>query len=334
MTDEPGSPGPQPHRVENEAGERLDVYVASRFSLSRTRAVDLIESGYVLLNGERPKKREIPQSGDMLALTIPQPHASAVEAEEIPLAIVHEDEDLLVVDKPAGMVVHPAPGHRSGTLVNALLHHVHDLSGIGGVLRPGIIHRLDKDTSGLLIVAKNDDSHRTLADALRAREIRRRYLTLAWGHLQQAQFVVDQPIARQPNDRLRMAVVEGGRRAVTRFRRVERWTAADLLQVQLETGRTHQIRVHLLHIGHPVVGDSLYGAGRARGFSGATRGWALELAQRISRQFLHAAELRFRHPRTGVEMRFSAPLPPDLQEVVDWAREGFSTRSVQGYSSA
>jgi 23S rRNA pseudouridine1911/1915/1917 synthase len=334
VTDQPGSPAWQTHRVENDAGERLDVYLASRFSLSRTRAVDLIEGGNVLLNGERPKKREIPGSGDTLTIRVPEPQTSAVEPEDIPLAIVHEDEDLLVIDKAAGMVVHPAPGHRGGTLVNALLHHVQDLSGIGGVLRPGIIHRLDKDTSGLLIVAKNDRSHRALADALRAREIRRRYLTLAWGHLLQAQFVVDQPIARQPNDRLRMGIVEGGRRAVTRFRRVERWAAADLLQAQLETGRTHQIRVHLLHLGHPVVGDPLYGAGRARGFSGATRGWALELAQRTPRQFLHAAELRFLHPGTGAEMRFSSPLPPDLQKVVDWAREGFSTGSLPGHSPA
>jgi 23S rRNA pseudouridine1911/1915/1917 synthase len=315
------SPPWRTHRVEDDAGERLDAYLAAHFDLSRTRSVQLIEQGHVLLNGTRPKKRETLRSGDTLQLRIPEPVVSPIAGEEIPLVIVHEDEALLVIDKPAGMVVHPAPGHRSGTLVNALLHHVRDLSGIGGVLRPGIIHRLDRDTSGLLIVAKTDRAHRVLADALRAREIRRRYLTLAWGHLPESHFTVDAPIARSPGDRKRMAIVQGGRRAVTRFRRLERWPAADLLQAQLETGRTHQIRVHLLQTGHPVVGDAVYGAGRERGFSGSTRSWALELARRTPRQFLHAAELRFTHPSTGEEMRFEAPLPPDLRAVVDWAHE-------------
>jgi 23S rRNA pseudouridine1911/1915/1917 synthase len=337
--DSPGrdAPGPsawQTHRVEAATGDRLDVYMAEAFSLSRTRVVQLVESGNVLLNGAVPKKRNSLEIGDTLRVRIPEPVLSPITAEAIPLAIVHEDEDLLVIDKPAGMVVHPAPGNRGGTLVNALLHHVKDLSGIGGVLRPGIVHRLDKDTSGLLIVAKSDSSHRRLADALRAREIRRRYLTLVWGHLPEASFTVDQPIARQPTDRKRMAVVEGGRRAVTRFRRVERWAAAELLQAQLETGRTHQIRVHLLHTGHPVVGDGLYGAGRERGFSGATRGWALELAKRTPRQFLHAVELRFVHPRTGAEMLFSSPLPADLQKVVDWGRQGFADQGTRSGSSA
>jgi 23S rRNA pseudouridine1911/1915/1917 synthase len=332
--DATGPPAWQTHRVEEATAERLDVYLAEKFSLSRTRVVQLVESGNVLLNGAVPKKRESLKVGDILQLRIPEPVLSPIMGEAISLSIVHEDEDLLVIDKPAGMVVHPAPGNRSGTLVNALLHHVKDLSGIGGVLRPGIVHRLDKDTSGLLIVAKSDSSHRRLADALRAREIRRRYLTLVWGHLPEASFTVDQPIARQPTDRKRMAAVEGGRRAVTRFRRVERWAAAELLQAQLETGRTHQIRVHLLHTGHPVVGDALYGVGRERGFSGATRAWALELAKRIPRQFLHAAELRFVHPRTGAEMLFSSPLPGDLQKVVDWGRQGFADQETQSDASA
>ena len=224
-----------------------------------------------------------------------------------------------MVNKPAGMVVHPAPGHRSGTLVNALLHAVGDLSGIGGVARPGILHRLDRDTSGLLVVAKTDSAHRVLAEELKRRRVRRRYLTAAWGHLAEERFTVDAPIARHPGDRLRMAVVESGRRAVTHFRRLERWPTADLLEAQLDTGRTHQIRVHLLHLGHPVVGDETYGKGKERGFSGATRAWALELARRTPRHFLHAWDLRFPHPRTGEELRFRAPLPPDLQAVVDWA---------------
>jgi 23S rRNA pseudouridine1911/1915/1917 synthase len=183
------------------------------------------------------------------------------------------------------------------------------------------VHRIDKDTSGLMLVAKNDFAHQALSDALRTRGIRRRYLTAAWGHLAEDRITVDAPIARHPTDRKRMAIVEGGRRAMTHFRRLERWPAADLLEAQLETGRTHQIRVHLLHVGHPVVGDETYGSGRQRGFSGSARGWALELARRTPRQFLHAWDLRFQHPRSGVEMRFQAELPEDLAAAARWARE-------------
>ena len=305
--------------VEEPEPGRLDSYLARRLDLSRSRAAQLIDSGDVLLNGAPPRKSEALASGDRLSVRTPPPVPSHIAPEAIPLQIVFQDEDLLVIDKPAGMVVHPAAGHRSGTMVNALLHAVGDLSGIGGVLRPGIIHRLDKDTSGLMIVAKNDAAHRVLAEELRQRRVRRRYLTACWGHTGEESFAVDAPVGRLPTDRKRMGVVEGGRRAVTHFRRIERWPAADLLEAQLETGRTHQIRVHLLHLGHPVVGDESYGTGRERGFSGGSRSWALELARRTPRQFLHAAHLRFRHPRSGEDLRFSAPLPPDLAEVVDWA---------------
>ncbi len=307
-------------RVEESTGSRLDSYLAERLSLSRSRVAQLIEGGHVLLNGAAPKKRAIPEAGDVVRVRIPPPEPSVIAAEEIPLEVVYQDAELLVVNKPPGMVVHPAPGHWGGTLVNALLHAVGDLSGIGGVLRPGIVHRLDKDTSGLLMVAKTDAAHRALADELRDRRIRRRYVAAAWGHLPEEEVTVDAPIARHPADRLRMGVVEGGRRAVTHFRRRERWPAAELLEAELETGRTHQIRVHLAHVGHPVVGDAVYGAGRERGFSGAARGWALELAKRTPRQFLHAAELRFVHPGTGEEMTFRAPLPDDLRRVLEWAR--------------
>jgi 23S rRNA pseudouridine1911/1915/1917 synthase len=306
--------------VEEPTDERLDSFLAGRLGLSRSRVVQLIEAGQVLLNGAPPRKRDRPAPGDRIEVRIPPPEASPLTPEDLPLDILYEDGDLLVLDKAPGMVVHPAPGHRGGTLVNALLHAARDLSGIGGVLRPGIVHRLDKDTSGLLIVAKSDAAHRALSEALSRRRIRRRYLTACWGHLPEDALSVDAPIARHPSDRKRMAVVEGGRRAVTRFRRLERWPAADLLEAELETGRTHQIRVHLLHLGHPVVGDPVYGAGRERGFSGAVREWARELARRTPRQFLHAAELRFRHPRTGEDLRFQAPLPDDLRSVADWAR--------------
>jgi 23S rRNA pseudouridine1911/1915/1917 synthase len=304
----------------DEAGDRLDSWLAARLDVSRSRAVQLIEQGRVTLNGAAPKKRDRPVAGDRVEVVIPAPEPSPLAAENIPLTIVHQDDDLLVIDKPPGLVVHPAPGNPTGTLVNALLHAVGDLSGIGGVLRPGIVHRLDKDTSGLMIVAKHDDAHRTLSDALKRREIRRAYLAAAWGHLAQDETGVDAPIGRHPTERKRMAVVPDGRPARTRFVRLERWRAADLVRAELETGRTHQIRVHLLHLGHPVVGDRTYAPERHRGFGGPERAWAAGLARRVPRQFLHAAELRFVHPRTGEAMRFDSPLPPDLAAAAEWAR--------------
>jgi 23S rRNA pseudouridine1911/1915/1917 synthase len=307
--------------VEEPDAPRLDVYLAERLETSRSRAAQLIEAGEVRLNGAPARKRDRPAPGDRIEVRLPAPEPSPLHPEALPLDLVHEDADLLVLNKAPGMVVHPAPGHRSGTLVNALLHHIEDLSGIGGVLRPGIVHRLDRDTSGLMLVAKHDAAHRWLADELKARRIRRAYLAACWGHLAEDAVSVDAPIARHPTDRKRMAVVDGGRRAVTHFRRLERWMAADYLRAELETGRTHQIRVHLLHLGHPVVGDSTYAAGRERGFSGPARRWAVELARRMPRQFLHAAELSFRHPRDRRSLHFEAPLPPDLAAVAAWARE-------------
>jgi 23S rRNA pseudouridine1911/1915/1917 synthase len=305
--------------VEAGTAARLDVYLAERLDLSRSRCAQLIETGHVLVNGRAPRKRDVPGPGDRITVRLPAPEPSSLTPEALPLSVVYEDADLLVLDKAPGMVVHPAPGHRSGTLVNALLHRVGDLSGIGGVLRPGIVHRLDRDTSGLMLVAKHDAAHRWLSDELRARRVRRVYLAACWGHLADDAVTVDAPIARHPTDRRRMAVVEGGRRAVTHFRRLERWHAADLVRAELETGRTHQIRVHLLHLGHPVVGDATYGAGRERGFAGSAHRWAVQLARRARRQFLHAAELRFRTPQ-GEAMRFQAPLPPDLAAIAAWAR--------------
>lgn len=308
--------------VGDDAEVRLDQLLAERLDVSRSRAAQWITEGRVRVNGRLPKKRDRPAGGDRIEVEIPAPEPSGVAAEPIPLEIVFEDSELLVVNKPAGLVVHPAPGHRRGTLVNALLHAVDDLSGIGGTLRPGIVHRLDRDTSGLLVVAKSDDAHRRLSDQLRRREMGREYLVLAWGHLNADGLTVDEPIGRQRNDRKRMAVTQEGRAAVTHFRRLERWPAADLLQARLETGRTHQIRVHLLHAGHPVVGDPVYAAGRERGMSGTVRPWAAELARRTPRQFLHAARLHFRHPASGENLSFAAPLPRDLAAVAEWAREG------------
>jgi 23S rRNA pseudouridine1911/1915/1917 synthase len=311
------------HRLEvgEEAGERLDSFVAARLGISRTRAAALIEAGRVTVEGSPARKSSPVTAGERVEVDLPAPAPSSISAEALPLEVVYQDEALLVVDKPAGMVVHPAAGHRSGTLVNALLHHVGDLSGIGGVLRPGIVHRLDRDTSGLMIVAKRDDAHRRLAEALKARRIRRAYLTACWGRLPQEELRMEAPIGRNPRDRQRMAVVEGGRPAATTFRRLERWAAADLLEARLETGRTHQIRVHLLHLGHPVVGDPFYAEGRERGFSGPGRKWAAAFAKRVPRLFLHAWQLEFAHPLDGRPLHFERPLPGDLAEAAAWARE-------------
>jgi 23S rRNA pseudouridine1911/1915/1917 synthase len=306
--------------VQAADGGRLDAYLAVHVpDMSRSRATQLLADGRVLVNGAVPKKSYRPVDGDVIEVELPAAVSSSIAAEAIPLDILYDDADLLVIDKPAGQVVHPAPGHHTGTIVNALLHHVGDLSGIGGVLRPGIVHRLDKDTSGLMLVAKNDAAHRALSAALKRREIRRIYTAAAWGHLAQDVVEVDAPVARARNDRKRMAVLADGRPARTRFRRLSRWLAADLVRAELETGRTHQIRVHLAHIGHPVVGDTTYGAHAERGMSGPSRQWAAELARRVPRQFLHAAELRFAHPRTGAAMRFEAPLPADLAGAAEWA---------------
>lgn len=317
-----GSEGDQVHSLTVEAGEggRLDRFVATRLDLSRTRVQGLLADGRVTVDGSVAKKSDKAVPGSRIEVVVPPAAPVDILAEDIPIDILYEDRDLAVVNKAAGMVVHPAPGHRSGTLVNALLHRMPDIEGVGGRLRPGIVHRLDRDTSGLLVIAKSDRAHRALSDALRKRRVRRLYVAAAWGHLQESPMTIDAPIGRDRKDRKKMAVVEGGRSAVTRVRVRERWERADLLDVALKTGRTHQIRVHLAHVGHPVVGDSVYGEGRERGMGGPTRQWAAELAKRTPRQFLHAAELAFDHPVSGERLHLKAPLPADLAEVAAWAR--------------
>ena len=303
-------------------GERLDAFIAAHLpQLSRSRAAQLIEQGSVRVNERVPKKSEKLTAGDVVDVIVPAPRDTTVGAEDIALNIVYQDADIVVVDKPAGLVVHPAPGNYTGTLVNALLHHVPDLSGIGGVMRPGIVHRLDKDTSGLMLVAKSDDAHRALSAALKKREVKRRYLVSCWGHIAEDEMIVDAPLGRSPNDRKKQAVLEGGRPAKTRFRRLERWKGADLLLAELQTGRTHQIRVHLLSLGHPVVGDALYGAPGERGITGPVASWMKAFNKRVPRQFLHATELAFRHPKTNDVLRFRSDLPADLKPAADWARE-------------
>ncbi len=307
-------------RVPDGVQGRIDSFLAERTELSRTRIQQLIERGHVRVDGSTVPKRFRVKPGQTITLTVPPPEPVDLAAQDLPLDIVYEDTSIAVVNKAAGMVVHPAPGHREGTLVNALLFHLNDLSGVGGRLRPGIVHRLDRYTSGLLVIAKTDQAHHTLQDALKARHVRRTYLAACWGHLDPAERTIEAPIGRHPNDRIRMAVNAKGRAATTHVRVVERWLAAELVQVRLDTGRTHQIRVHLLHIGHPVAGDSVYGVGWYRGMSGTGRPWAKEFLAQVPRQFLHASELSFDHPTTGDKLSFSSDLPSDLAASLAWAR--------------
>jgi 23S rRNA pseudouridine1911/1915/1917 synthase len=316
--------------VEDGVEERLDRFLADRLGFSRSRCAGLIQDGRVTVDGGQCKKSDPVSAGQVVTAEVPPPEPLEVQPQDIPLDLVFEDEHLVVVNKPAGLVVHPAPGHPDGTLVNALLFRVQDLSGIGGKLRPGIVHRLDRDTSGLLVVAKGDASHIGLSNAIRRREVRRVYRAIAWGHLQESPLTVDAPVGRDPRDRKRMAVTDAGRRAVTRVRVRERWLAAEYLDISLRTGRTHQIRVHLNHLGHPVVGDRVYGPNWARGMGGKARAWARELTRRATRQMLHAVSLGFDHPITGEEMRFHSPLPPDMASVVLWARGMKDSTSREG----
>ncbi|MFW6088947.1 MAG: RluA family pseudouridine synthase [Gemmatimonadota bacterium] len=307
--------------VEDDTDERLDALVAERTRLSRSRVAALIASGEVTVNGGPAQKSYRPRAGDEIRVEIPPPPPIELAAQHLPIDVVYEDEHLVVVDKPHGMVVHPAPGHPDGTVVNALLGRYGDLSPIGLPRRPGVVHRLDRDTSGLMIVARREEAHQALSAALARREVGRGYLAAVWGRFEPERATIDRPMARHPGDRRRMAVVEGGRRAVTHVRWLERWPAADLLAIRLETGRTHQIRVHLADSGHPVVGDPVYGSGRERGMSGAGGQWAARFARRVGRLFLHAARLSFVHPVTGDELTFTSELPEPLAGALSWARE-------------
>lgn len=292
------------HSVGARAGERLDLFVASACDLSRTQAATLIAGGNVRVNGAPQKASYRLAAPEEVQVVIPPPPGREIVPEEIPLNIVYEDDALLVVDKAAGMVVHPAPGHWSGTLVNALVGRGGQLAEGGGEERPGLVHRLDKETSGLLVVAKTDVAHRKLSAALAARTIRRRYAAVCWGHLPQDRVGVDASLGRDPRDRQRMAVVRGGKSARTTLVRVARFDNVDLVRAHLHTGRTHQIRVHLSSIGHPVVGDDTYGGGGGRRLAG--------LPQR--RHFLHAAWLRLTHPISGESLELHSPLPDDLRQ--------------------
>ena len=281
---------------------RLDLFIAAALDLSRTQSATLIANGQVSVEGRAERSSYRPAAGETVVVEIAPPTARPVIGEDIALVVSYEDDEVLVVDKPAGMVVHPVPGNWSGTLVNALKGRGAALSQLGGEEREGIVHRLDKDTSGLLLVAKTDRAHRILGAAMAKREIVRRYAAMSWGHIDGDAVSVDKPIARDPRDRKRMAVVSTGRTARTDFVRLARFDAVDLLRAHLHTGRTHQIRVHLSSIGHPVVGDDTYGGGGGRKL----------IALRAKRHFLHAAWLRFRHPASGDLVELRSALPSDL----------------------
>ena len=291
--------------------------------LSRSQLQGLIQSGRVRLNGRPVRASQRVRAGDRVRVEIPEPEPTRLAAEPLPLAIVHEDEDLVVLDKPAGLVVHPGAGVRSGTLVHALLHRYPAIAGVGGATRPGIVHRLDKDTSGLLVVARSPRAYRALVEALRARDVQRTYTALVWGDPRAAGGVVEGAVGRHPRDRKRMAVVlRGGKPARTRWRVSERLGAAARLEVQLDTGRTHQIRVHMAHLGHAVVGDGVYG-GRGKkllSLRESERSLAMEVLAVLSRQALHASALGLTHPVSGVRMRFDSPLPDDFERALGLLR--------------
>jgi 23S rRNA pseudouridine1911/1915/1917 synthase len=295
-----------------QAGERLDRYLAAILpGHSRSRVQHLIEQGLVQVGGRRAKANLAVRAGDVIGVDIPEPAPATPRAEDIPLSVLYQDSDLIVVDKPAGMVVHPAAGHDSGTLVNALLHHVTDLSGIGGELRPGIVHRLDKGTSGVMVVAKHDASHEALASQFHDREVEKEYVALVWGVVQAGRRI-DLPIGRDANDRQKMSArARRARSAVTRITRARHFRGVTLCHVAIATGRTHQIRVHLSAIGHPIVGDATYGGVRPRVPAD------LRPLLTLERPFLHAFRLAFTHPADQRRLEFQAPLPDDLQGLLD-----------------
>ncbi len=306
--------------TESEAEMRLDALVAAVTELSRSAAAKLIESGDITVEGKRSDKKYKPRAGDRIDIRIPEAEEYEAEAESIPLDIVFEDEDVIVINKPSGMVVHPAPGNYSGTLVNALLFHCKDsLSGIGGVMRPGIVHRIDKDTSGLLVVAKNDAAHRALSEELSYHGIEREYHAIVKGGFGEDTGIVDLPIGRHPVDRKRMAVLRrdpSARDAVTHYEVLARYRGMTYLKLRLETGRTHQIRVHMSHLGHPLLGDEVYGSTKTA--------FEKQHAPLLDGQMLHAKRLCFTHPRSGKRMELECELPDNFKRVIELLNKNYT----------
>ncbi len=301
------------YRVTPEgAGKRLDAWLSTQTpDLSRARIQNLIQEGHILLNGNPSKPSHKLATGQTITLSIPPPVDIKLKPETIPLDVLHEDSDLIVINKPAGLVVHPAAGHASGTLVNALLAHCPDLAGIGGEKRPGIVHRLDRDTTGVMVVAKNETAMRSLMIQFRHRQVTKEYLALVWGHLNPSAGRTETLIGRNPNDRKKMCTKPHiGRTAITLYDTQEKFAATSLLRVRIETGRTHQIRVHMAFLGHSIIGDPSYGRPRRDILPGTLP----------TRQMLHAARLSFVHPVTGKSLSFEAPLPADMHDLIESLR--------------
>ncbi|MDD6384929.1 MAG: RluA family pseudouridine synthase [Streptococcus hyointestinalis] len=292
--------------IVKEAGVRLDKAVADLTELSRSQANEAIKAGTILVNNQTQKARYAVKLGDVISYELPKEEVLDYQPENIPIEIVYEDSDVAVVNKPQGMVVHPSAGHASGTLVNALLYHVKDLSTINGVVRPGIVHRIDKDTSGLLMIAKNDKAHQALAQELKEKKSLRQYVAIVHGNLPNDRGVIEAPIGRSDKDRKKQAVTAKGKPALTRFQVLERFGDFTLVELTLETGRTHQIRVHMAYIGHPIAGDPVYGPRKTLAGHG---------------QFLHAKTLGFTHPTTGELMTFSVDVPAIFQETLEKLRK-------------
>ena len=302
---------------EKGAGRRLDQFLSeTSLKLSRSQAKNLIQKHLISLNQKPAKPSAHVKAGDIVLGTFPQPEPLSLRPEPIPLTILYEDSSIIVVDKFARMVVHPAYGNPSGTLVNALLYHCKDLAGINGVLRPGIVHRLDKDTSGVMVVAKDDEAYHHLTKQFKNRTVKKVYLAIVYGRVSRDEGLIDSDIGRHPSERKRMSTrTKRGRTAITRWKKIEEFESATLLEIFPQTGRTHQIRVHLSSIGHPILGDPLYGR---KGRPGAIHDPVLrECVKRLNRQALHAQRLEFNHPRTGETVRFVSPMPRDMEEVLE-----------------
>jgi 23S rRNA pseudouridine1911/1915/1917 synthase len=305
---------------ENQSGLRLDRALGELFSdYSRNFLANLVTEGHVRVDGTvaaKPSQRV--EAGQRLEIEVPDATPAGISSQDLPLTVLYEDADVVVIDKPAGLVVHPAAGHADGTLVNALLFHVKDLSGVGGEIRPGIVHRLDKDTSGVMIIAKHDAAHRRLTEEWNTERVRKEYVALVYGTPSAGRGTVDAPIGRDPRDRKKMAVVvAGGRNAITDYELVERLRYVSLVRCRLRTGRTHQIRVHMKHLGHPIVGDPLYSGPQWRGIPDKR---LQKLLSSLERQMLHAARITFAHPTSGASMSFEAPLPRDFATVLETLR--------------
>ena len=306
--------------TEKYQGRRLDQFLSeANLSLSRSQAKKLIETGNILLNQKPTKPSAHLKAGDRISGALPQPKPLSLQPEPLPLDIIYEDSSIIVIDKPSGMVVHPAYGNPSGTLVNALLYHCKDLTGINGILRPGIVHRLDKDTSGVIVVAKDDEAYHQLTKQFKDRTVEKAYLAIAYGKFGEEEGLIDSAIGRHPSERKRMSTrTKKGRAAITRWKVRERLDGFTFLEIFPQTGRTHQIRVHLSSMGHALLGDPVYGR---KGRLGSIHDLVLKgCLKKMDRQALHAHRLGFNHPRTGARVQFVSPIPQDMKEVLEWLR--------------